>query len=291
MAHSDTPRLAIIGAGKVGRTLGRLWRQAAWFAPADVVTRSAQSATAAVAFIGGGRALVVPATPAAAEVYLLAVPDREIAAAAAALAAAPDLNSGAIAFHCSGALSSAELAPLAARGIATASAHPVLSFADPARAAAHFAGTMCGIEGDAAARAVLEPAFAAIGAQCFAVRTEHKLLYHAGSVFASNFSVVLLDVALRAYRDSGLDAATARALLEPLVRKAVDNALALGPARALTGPAARGDVELVRRQHDCVAQWDGAAGEAYRALSELALVLARECAPTARPGPCGATQE
>lgn len=286
------PRVAIIGGGKVGRTLGRLWQAAACFAPADVVARSAHSAAAAVAFIGGGRALAAPALPAAADVYLLAVPDRAIADVAAALAAAPNLNPAAIAFHCSGALSSAELAPLAARGLATASVHPALSFADPARAAAQFAGTLCGIEGDAAALAVLEPAFAAIGGRCFAVRAEHKLLYHAGSVFASNFSVVLLDVALRAYRDSGLDAATAQALLAPLVRNAVDNALNLGPARALTGPAARGDVVLVRRQHDCVAQWDALAGEAYRALSELATNLARGDAATAvRPAPSRPTEK
>jgi len=110
-------------------------------------------------------------------------------------------------------------------------------------------------------------------------------------VFASNFSVVLLDLALRAYRDSGLDAATARALLEPLVRKAVDNALSLGPARALTGPAARGDLELVRRQHDCVAQWDTTAGEAYRVLSDAALTLAGRDGAAAGPGGGGPVRD
>ncbi len=273
--QSGLPRLAIVGAGKVGRTLGRLWRQAGRFAPGDIVARSHDGAAEAAAFVGGGRPLAAPALPEAADVYLIAVPDREIAAVAAALAAAPQLAPGAVAFHCSGALSSAELAPLAARGLAVASAHPVLSFADPARAAAQFGGTLCGIEGDAAALAVLEPALAAIGARCFPVRAESKLLYHAGSVFASNFSVVLLDLALRAYRDSGLDEATARALLAPLVRKAVDNALALGPAAALTGPAARGDLDLVGRQQACVAEWDATAGEAYRALTELAISMAQ----------------
>ena len=60
----------------------------------------------------------------------------------------------------------------------------------------------------------------------------------------------------------------------PLVRNAIDNSLRLGPAAALTGPAARGDTELVARQAQAVARWDSLAADAYRPLSTLATRLA-----------------
>jgi predicted short-subunit dehydrogenase-like oxidoreductase (DUF2520 family) len=59
-----------------------------------------------------------------------------------------------------------------------------------------------------------------------------------------------------------------------LLRNAVHNVLALGPAGALTGPAARGDLALVKRQGEAVTQWNATAGDAYKALSELAARLA-----------------
>ena len=58
-----------------------------------------------------------------------------------------------------------------------------------------------------------------------------------------------------------------------LLKNAVNNIQTLGPAGALTGPAARGDVALVQRQGDAVTAWNANAGEAYRALSQLAAKL------------------
>jgi predicted short-subunit dehydrogenase-like oxidoreductase (DUF2520 family) len=49
----------------------------------------------------------------------------------------------------------------------------------------------------------------------------------------------------------------------------------LGPAGALTGPAARGDTEAIARQAAVVSNWDAQAGAAYRALSNLALRMAK----------------
>ena len=235
------PTLNIVGCGRLGRSLGRLWNDSGVFQLQDLHNRGAAGADAARAFIGAGAVVAQMAELRPAQAWLIATPDAAIAPTAAALASARVVPAGACVFHSSGARSSALLAPLAAAGAVLASAHPAMSFATPQRAIAAFAGCYCGIEGDAAARQLLEPAFAAIGARCFMLEAEHKLLYHAGSVFASNFSVVLLDLALRAYRRAGLSDETGLGLLRPLVEGAVANALALGPAAALTGPAARGD--------------------------------------------------
>ncbi|MFZ5568459.1 MAG: DUF2520 domain-containing protein [Pseudomonadota bacterium] len=268
------PTLNLVGAGRVGKTLGRLWQQAGVLQIQDVLTTSAASAQAAVDFIGAGRAVASPAQMRPASLWLLAVPDRQIAASAQSLAALR--LPPALVFHASGALAAAELAPLQAAGWHCASAHCILSFADPAQALAQFAGTACALEGDTAATQRLEPLFTAIGAQCFALASEHKLVYHAAAVWATNFLPVLQAQAEALWRHSGLPAELLPGLRERLLRNAVDNLLALGPAAALTGPAARGDTALVERQGQAIQALDAEAGAAYAALSAMAARLARD---------------
>lgn len=268
------PTLNLVGAGRVGKTLGRLWQQAGVLQIQDVLTTSVASAQAAVDFIGAGRAVASPAQMRPASLWLLAVPDRQIAASAQSLAALR--LPPALVFHASGALAATELAPLQAAGWHCASAHCILSFADPAQALAQFAGTACALEGDTAATQRLEPLFTAIGAQCFALASEHKLVYHAAAVWATNFLPVLQAQAEALWRHSGLPAELLPGLRERLLRHAVDNLLALGPAAALTGPAARGDTALVERQGQAIQALDAEAGAAYAALSAMAARLARD---------------
>lgn len=155
-----------------------------------------------------------------------------------------------------------------------ASAHPVKSFADPAAAAESFAGTWCGIEGDAEALAVLRPAFEAIGGRPFDVDPARKTLYHAAGVFGCNYLTALLDLALRCYAAAGVPGETAAEILAPIARETVANALALGPAEALTGPIARGDAGTVARHAAALRDWDADAWAAYRAMGWAAADLA-----------------
>lgn len=264
----------IVGAGHVGRVLGRLLAASGRFAVQDVLTRSRASAQAAVGFIGAGAAVDDYAALRRADVCLLAVGDDQIEPACAALAAAVPLD-GTLVFHCSGACSSALLAAAAERGALVASAHPIRSFADPAAVAASFAGTFCGIEGDARALALLRPALLACGARPVPIDAAAKTVYHAAAVFASNYLVTVLDAALRAYEGAGIPEAVARELARPLVEETVANVFRMGPAQALSGPIARGDFATVARQRDAVAQWDGDAGLLYEALVAPTGALAR----------------
>lgn len=268
------PTLNLIGGGRVARTLGRLWHAQGVLAVQDVLTTSRASAQAAVEFIGAGLALASPAQLRPARYWLLAVPDRQIADSARQLAALG--LPPATAFHASGALPAAELAPLQAAGWHIASAHSLLSFASPHNTLAQFAGSTCALEGEAGTLRELELLYTAIGARCFTLASEHKLLYHAAAVFATNFLPVLQAQAESLWQHSGMPAGLLPELRERLLRHAVDNLLALGPAGALTGPAARGDLALVQRQGQAVTAQDGEAGAAYAALSALARRLARD---------------
>ncbi|MES2950654.1 MAG: DUF2520 domain-containing protein [Pseudomonadota bacterium] len=292
-ATHTLPSLNIVGAGRVAQTLASLWRLQNTFTIQDVLTTSLPSAQAACAVIGSGHAVEQMQDMRPADVWMLAVPDAQLAACAQALATAlttsttprqsaaqnPQTDTptqrAPIVFHCSGAQGAATLAPLAALGWQVASAHCILSFASVPAAVQQFPGTPCALEGDASACAVLRPAFAAIGAQCFDVTSADKLLYHAAAVFATNFLPVLQASAEDLWRATGMPAGLIPALRASLLRNAVTNITALGPQAALTGPAARGDTAAITRQGTAVTAWDAQTGAAYDALSTLALRLAQ----------------
>lgn len=269
------PTLNIIGAGHLGKTLGRLWQQTGVFEVRQILNRSQESAIAAAGFIGAGAGLNEWNRLAPADVTLIATPDSEIANADAELARRGLVGPGQIVFHCSGALPSSVLAGATGQGAAVASLHPIKSFADPAHTAAHFAGTWCGIEGDSAALALLEPACRAIGAHPVKIDPAYKSIYHAAAVFASNYLVTVLDVSVRAYEKAGIPRETALKLIEPLVRGTVDNVLDMGTTAALSGPIARGDAGTAVRQYRALSDWDKRVGRLYKALAKPTLTIAR----------------
>ncbi len=271
--------LSIIGAGSVGKTLGRLWRAQQVFAIWDVLNRSASSAQAAVAFIGGGRAVASYADLLPADIYMIAVPDDQIAACCEQLVQSGRIAFGSVVFHCSGALPSSALQAASQAGAVVAALHPVRSFANPEQVASSFDGTWCGVEGDQRALDLLVPAFAAIGAQTVTIDPSCKIVYHAAAVFACNFLPALMDAAREAYVKSGVPADVALKLMEPLVRETVDNIFRLGPEMALTGPVARGDMTAVTRQQQAVAGWNPQLGDLYKQLTELTVELAARRPP------------
>jgi predicted short-subunit dehydrogenase-like oxidoreductase (DUF2520 family) len=275
--------LTIIGAGRLGLTLGQLWRTQKVFELRDIVNRSLGSARRAAAFIGGGRPLGLEGGLEAgleaelrpADVFLIAVPDDAIAECGQRLAHRSVIRPGNIVFHCSGALSCDVLEAVRENGALVASVHPIKSFADPARAVGNFAGTYCGMEGDRAAFDFLEQAIRRIGGEPLPIVPEYKGLYHAASVIACNYLVALLEVALRAYAEAGIARNTASSILEPLMTETLMNALRMDPRDALTGPIARGDHQVVARHCEALRTWDARAAGLYAKLGQVALQLAR----------------
>ena len=271
--------LNLVGAGRVGQTLAHLWLQRRVFALQDVLTASHAGAQSACRALGAGQAVAALGAMRAAEVWMLAVPDAQIASTAHAMAQQLRERPPGLVFHCSGALDSSVLAPLADLGWHCASAHCLLSFTSVPSALAQFAGTPCALEGDAPARALLETAYATIGARCFTLAAADKRLYHAAAVFATNFVPVLYSVAEDLWARTGLPTELVPALRAALLRNTLANITLLGPRGALTGPAARGDHSAIALQAQALRAWDASSADAYDALSALALRLAGHTPP------------
>ncbi len=236
--------VSIIGAGVVGTALGVALRRAG-HPIAAVASRSESSARAAVARIGSGRVERDPAVAArAAEVVLIAVPDRAIAKVSRQIADAGTLPDGWLGLHTSGYHSSASLEALRGVGGEVGSLHPLQSFAGVNEALERLPGTRCFYEGDAPER-ILD-LILDLGGLPIAIDPARKPLYHAAAATASNLLVTVVDLALAMGERAGLDRADLLAALLPLVSGSVSNLEAVGLPRALTGPVSRGDVATIR---------------------------------------------
>lgn len=275
--RTPRPEIVIIGPGKVGMTLAILAR-ANRYKIAAVGARVLERATAAAKAIGPEVPAGTPDQAAAlGQLVLLTVSDDAIEPLCSDLAAAGAFARGSVVAHCSGALSSAILAP--AReicGAAIGSMHPLQTFPDVDAGVKRFPGTYCFCEGDDPAVALLENLANDLGGKAVRMKTEGKLLYHASAVFASNYMVGLIDAAVRSAELAGIGRDQALAALSPLLRATIDNVMRLGPAQALTGPIARGDDKLVARQFADVSAADTLLGEIYSVLGRQTALVARK---------------
>lgn len=264
-------RVNIIGPGKLGRTFMALINATIRAELGDVFSANPATAEAAVGDLGAGRSVSTMANMRPADIWILSVPDDRIAQVAGALAqACPTQVATPIAMHCSGFLSSAVLEPLRDRGWSVASCHPVLSFGDPQMAARQFPGTCCAIEGDTPAAEQVADLITNLGGVPFPVDPARKPLYHAAAVFSNNFATVLQAIAREAWAEAGVAPEMAARLGDTLLAGTSDSVARLGPVAALTGPAARGDLEVLRQQEAAVAAWYPEAATLYATMSQMA---------------------
>jgi predicted short-subunit dehydrogenase-like oxidoreductase (DUF2520 family) len=268
-------RITIIGAGRVGQTLGRLAKEAG-YEIGEVVCRSQKSAQRAVSFIGRGNAQSARrARLLAADIILIATPDDSIKDAVKLIESAAANFRRAVVLHVSGAVSSEILEPLALLGFATGSCHPLQTFESPQTAVAKVRSSFFCIEGSARAVRAARRLVERIGASHFEIATARKGLYHAAGVMASGGITALVSVSLEMLSGCGLSDAEAMRVLLPLVEGTIANVRAVGPARALTGPVRRGDAGTVERNMKAMEGLDQDWVGAYRLLARRSVELAR----------------
>ena len=224
---------------------------------------------------------LVSASP---DIVFLAVPDGAVASVAADLAKAGRAIPTSVAFtHLSGALELGALGRLRHRH-AVGSFHPLQSFPEP-RPPDAFQGIVVAVDSTTVSLLRrLNRLARDIGAKPRRVDDEHRALYHGAAVFASNYLVVLMRVAVGLLEQTGWTEKEATAALVRLSEGVLLSVSRRGPVAALTGPIRRGDVETVERHLAVLADVDsGPAGgrvvsrvDLYRMLGLIALEIAKE---------------
>src|SRR3984893_6022222 len=261
--------LAIVGAGRVARALGRRLDELGWNIGA-VVARDEPSARSAVRLIGAGAPHGrMPRRILASTVILIATPDAAIEGVARELAriGAEELQ-GHVVLNTSGALDSSVLRTVRECGAAVGSMHPLQTFngvdVPPLE------GRIFAIEGDAMAVRTARNIARALGGAPTQIEAQKKSLYHAAGALAAGHTLVVVEAAVQLMMSPGMKRAeTDRARL-PMTRQLLQNYERLGPGAAWTGPLARGDHEVVAKHLNVLQDYSRQYKEAYEALNHLA---------------------
>ena len=260
--------LAIIGAGRVGRALGRRLRELGWTI-GEVVTRSQTSARQAVRFIGDGKASAgMTRQILASRVILIATPDDEIVAVAQELAriGGEELR-GKTVLHTSGALDSRALEAVCKLGAAAGSMHPLQSFSG--LAVPSLEGKVFTVEGDALAVRVAREIARSLGGSPVRIPGSKKVLYHAAAAMAAGHVLAVEEAAIQLLLSLGLKRREAVRALLPLTRQVLENFERLGPRVAWTGPLSRGDFKVVSAHLDALSDSPKEIAQAYETLNRL----------------------
>ena len=178
------------------------------------------------------------------DVLFITTQDGIIRSAAEELSRRKLFRPGQIWIHCSGSMSSRALQVDQSLPIKYLSLHPLQAFAGIDQAVELLRGTHFGIEGDA--EDVGLEIVSQLGGIPHRLDPEKKPLYHAGAVIASNYLVTLADLAVRLFEQAGIAKEEALESLLPLMKGALQNLGQVGLPQALTGPIARGDVEVLQ---------------------------------------------
>lgn len=265
------PRIAFIGAGRVGSALAVAFARAGWDVTA-VASRDEGRRLRLAELVPGARAFAEPhAVLDDADLVFLTVPDDAIAEIAANL----HLYSGQALVHTSGALPASVLAPAMAAGTSAGSFHPLVAFAEHEQALADLRGSTVAVEGDATLLPLLAELAESIGSRPVTLPEGGKTAYHAAAMMAAGGLVGLFETIATVARGAGLDERTAVAVYAPLARQALANAERLGVDAALTGPLLRGDVGTLRGHLETLATHAPEAVPLYVAVARREAAIAQ----------------
>ena len=229
---------SLVGPGRVGQSLAA-WAVACgarWVESAGKTPRAGLVSLEDFSSIGQ-------------DFLLVAVADSALPEVATALARRPQAR---VALHTSGALAAEVLAPLRVAGSQIGTLHPLKAFPHPLPDLDQAPGTFFALDGDPEAIALGRLLAATWGGESAEVPPESRVLYHFAATLAAGGVATLLSAAIDLGRQLGLPEAVARGYLE-LARGALEATAEAAkdggdPARAITGPAARGDFELLTQQ-------------------------------------------
>ena len=176
--------------------------------------------------------------------------------------------------HFSGVHNSKLLADILPENYICFSLHPLQSFSGSAADDANLTKTFLTLEGEGKALDVVRRITDRLPNNVLSIEPQHKILYHAAGVIASNYITTVIAESMAYLKVIGIESEQAGEMLEPLVRGTVHNAFSMGPETALTGPIARGDYATIAAHLDTLNQTNQQKENLYRELGLATLHLA-----------------
>jgi predicted short-subunit dehydrogenase-like oxidoreductase (DUF2520 family) len=176
--------------------------------------------------------------------------------------------------HCSGAHSVDILESAKKLGAAVGSFHPLQTFADVDRAVANLPGSAFALEAEEPLLSTLKELTHLLNGHWVELKPGDKVLYHAAAVFACNYLVTLLALALDLWKDFGVSSKEATRALLPLLRGTLNNIDNIGLPNCLTGPVARGDLHTIEKHLSALDAKDPSLLTTYKELGLRTIPIA-----------------
>lgn len=254
MLTSSKVAATLIGAGNLATSLAVSIAEAG-FEVVQVASRTASAAAALADRVGASHTTSLSSIDTTATLYIVAVPDCEIANALSSL---PPLKGMVV--HTSG------TTPMDVFNGNKFPNHGVLypfQTFSKTRDVAMLNVPIC-IEANSPANLAFIDDFAQhLSQRVTAMQSEQRRWLHLMGVFSSNFVNYMLTIAHRIATEKGIDFST----IQPLVEETINKALVGNPALVQTGPAIRNDTETINKHLEMLKSIDPQLQRIYNELS------------------------
>lgn len=267
-------RTGIIGAGKVGCSLGKYFRLAnlevtGYYDVNENLAKEAATFTETT-FIKDLETIVKIS-----DTLFLTVPDDLITTVWNQM---KDMSlEGKFICHCSGALSAGDAFPgIDKRGAFGYSVHPLFAVSDKYNSYKELSHAYFVIEGDEKHREEIAGIFKNLGNEVRYIAAKDKVKYHCAAAVCSNHVVALIQESLELMQECGFDEESALKALTPIMLGNMQHIAERGTVNSLTGPVERADVKTVEKHLNCLNEKQQML---YRLLSEVLISIGEKKNP------------
>lgn len=267
-------KIGIIGAGKVGVTLGKYLGEHQ-VTVSGYYSRTYENALVASDFTKTKAYHDIGELVALSDTLFITTPDGVIGDVWDCIKKYKLENK--IICHFSGSLSSHVFSGIEEKRAAACSIHPMYAFSDRFTSYKQFHTAKLTVEGSSKALESIVPLFEKLHHTVFTVAAEDKMKYHAAAALASNYMVGLFQTSLDLLGECGFSSEKAMELLKPLVSNNVQSMVEKGPVAALTGPVERNDIETVKKHLQVLTQKE--TQDIYRSIGKKLVAIAEEKNP------------
>lgn len=235
--------VGIIGAGKVGVSLGRYLSDIEYANLVGYYSRSLDSSAYAAKVTNSGKFTNIEKLVEKSNVIVITTPDDKISEVWGTISKFSIQNK--IVCHYSGSLSSEIFFDISSKGASACSMHPVLAISSKENSYKDLSSAFFTLEGQDEALEFFSRVLDSKNNKYKVIPTGEKTRYHISSVFISNLIIAMGNISVKLLEEYGFSQEEALAALKSLAMGNMAKFFEIGPQAALTGPVERNDLGTI----------------------------------------------
>lgn len=270
--------IGIIGAGKVGVSLGRYLLGLDYTNLVGYYSRSLYSSAYAAKVTNSGKFTSIEKLVEKSNVILITTPDDQISEIWSTISKFSIQNK--IVCHCSGSLSSEIFFDISSKGASGCSMHPILAISSKENSYKDLSSAFFTLEGQDKAIEFFSRVLDSKRNKYKVLSRTEKTKYHISSVFISNLIIAMGNISIKLLGDYDFSQEEALDALKSLAVGNMDKFFVRGPQDALTGPVERNDLGTVEKHLKALSD------DKYKNVEKIYRLLSLELVGIAREKNC-----